>query len=166
VVVHPSPQANFSFNDSVQCFNEQELVAGNSSLVARDSIVENKWVLNSDTVFSMDLTNYAFSNPGNYPIQLIVSTLNNCRDTLVKDFVVHPSPQADFEFNDATQCFNTQLLDARNSSLVVGDSITENLWYLSQDTLKTKILLVINLTILELILLSWLFQLQMIVRIP
>jgi gliding motility-associated-like protein len=138
VIVHPSPKANFSFNDSVKCFNEQMLVARNSSLVDRDSIAESKWVLNSDTVISMDLENYAFSNQGSYPIQLIVSTLNNCRDTLVKDFVVHPSPQANFEFNDSTQCFNTQFLDARNSSLAVGDSIMENLWYLDQDTLKTE----------------------------
>jgi gliding motility-associated-like protein len=138
VVVNPSPQANFSFNDSVQCFNEQMLEAGNSSLVAHDSIAENKWILNSDSVFSKDLTNYVFSNPGIYPIQLVVSTKNNCRDTLVKDYVLYPSPKAGFVFNDSTQCFNEQFLATRNSSLVVGDSITENLWYLSQDTLFTE----------------------------
>jgi PKD repeat protein len=137
-IIHPSPKASFSFNDSVQCFNTQLLDIYNWSMVVGDSLKESKWVLGLDTVVSDEVDSYTFKNPGTLPIQLIVVTKNNCRDTLVKDYILHPSPQADFVFNDSTQCFNEQLLAARNSSLVVGDSIMENLWYLSQDTLKTE----------------------------
>jgi PKD repeat protein len=122
-------------------FNEQMLVAWNSSLVARDSIVENKWIVNSDTVLSEDLGNYAFDSSGVYQVQLIVTTANLCRDTMEKQMEILPSPKAaisindsaqcfnqnsfHFSLNDSVQCFNEQLLVARNSSLVVGDSITE-----------------------------------------
>jgi PKD repeat protein len=106
VVVHPSPKANFSFNDSAKCFNEQMLVAWNSSLVARDSIVENKWIVNSDTVLSEDLGNYAFDSSGVYQVQLIVTTANICRDTMEKQMEILPSPKAAISINDSAQCFN------------------------------------------------------------
>jgi PKD repeat protein len=135
VIVHPMPKAVFSFNDSVQCFNEQELVAGNLSLVARDLIIENKWILNSDTVLSKDLENYTFDKYGNYPIKLIVTTKNDCKDTFTSNFLLHPSPLAKFVLDDSVQCFNEQSLEARNSSLVVGDSITEYQWFLDNQFL-------------------------------
>ena len=135
VVVHPSPKAGFSFNDSAQCFNQQLLVARNSSLVASDSIIENRWILNNDTVISEDLTNYTFDKYGTYPIELIVTTSNNCRDTFASDFVLHPSPLANFTVNDSTQCFNSQSLVTSQLSMVVGDSITETKWILNNDTI-------------------------------
>jgi gliding motility-associated-like protein len=135
VIVHPSPKANFSFNDSVQCFNEQMLVADNLSLVARDSIVESKWIVNSDTVLSKDIVNYTFNKYGSYPIKLIVTTKNNCRDTSTSYFILHPSPIAKFTLDDSAHCFNTQSLVARSSSLVASDTITETKWILNSDTI-------------------------------
>jgi PKD repeat protein len=106
VVVHPSPKANFSFNDSAKCFNEQMLVARNSSFVSRDSIIENKWVLGNKAIVTKDLTNYAFDSSGVYQVQLIVTTANLCRDTMEKQMEILPSPKAGISINDSAQCFN------------------------------------------------------------
>jgi hypothetical protein len=41
-------------------------------------------------------SNYKFTQPGTYPIQLIVTTSNNCPDTLTKTFALFANPLADF----------------------------------------------------------------------
>jgi hypothetical protein len=138
MVVFPMPEADFNINDSVQCFNEQMLVARNSSFVSRDSIIENKWVLGNKAIVTKDLTNYAFDSSGVYQVQLIVTTANNCRDTIEKQIEILTSPVAGFSINDSSQCFNTQLFMVQNTSLITGDSIVENLWYIDNDTIRTK----------------------------
>jgi PKD repeat protein len=138
IMVYPSPNSVFTMSDSAQCFYGHSLSTTNNSYIDIGTITKTTWLMNGKTFKQNQISNYKFQNPGTYPISLISESGYGCSDTNTQTYQLNPEPKADFSVNDATQCFNTQILDARNSSLVVGDSITKNLWYLDQDTLNSK----------------------------
>jgi hypothetical protein len=92
VVVLPSPKAKFSLNDSVQCFNEQSLVARNSSLVVGDSITEYQWFLDNQFLGISGSPVLPVIQPGTSELTLIATTSNNCPDTATHSIIIHPSP--------------------------------------------------------------------------
>jgi hypothetical protein len=118
VVVLPSPKAVFSLNDSVQCFNEQLLLAQNSSLVVGDSITEYQWLLDSQFLTFSGSPVLPVINPGTSELSLIATTFNNCPDTATHSIIIHPSPNVHFSINDSTQCLKSNSFDFTNLSTI------------------------------------------------
>ena len=83
--LNPEPKADFSVNDATQCFNTQKLDISNWSLVIGDSIEENLWYLGQDTLKTEDINGYEFDDFGTYPVKLVVSTSNECKDSITKN---------------------------------------------------------------------------------
>lgn len=59
-----------------------------------------------------------FSQPGEYPVVLMVSDTNGCKDTARLRYTVHEQPVADFSALDA--CLNSQPIAFRNHSQFAG----------------------------------------------
>lgn len=60
---------------------------------------------------------HTFSNPGNYPVQLIVSDQDSCfADTAIFNIFVFPDPMSAFQFNAHTYCHRYDTVVLQNQS--------------------------------------------------
>ena len=91
---NPIPIANFNFTDV--CLNNPMNFI-DSSNVSSGSIASWSWDFGDGGPLStFPNPSWIYSNPGTYPVTLIVTTNNGCDDTIIKNVVVHPLPTAQF----------------------------------------------------------------------
>ena len=95
VIVNPSPIANFTINNGVQCFPGHQFVFTNTSNIFAGAMQYN-WGMGDATFNTTANVNYSYINAGNYTVKLLVDALGGCKDSISKDVVVHPVPSADF----------------------------------------------------------------------
>lgn len=103
VIVDPLPVANFDFTN--MCLY-QPVVFNDSSTVSSGSIVSFLWNFGDNSPF--DTTQnpvYTYGNAGTFPVTLVTTTNNGCKDTITKSTVVHPNPFT--QFSTANVCDGT-----------------------------------------------------------
>jgi len=97
--VHDLPVADFSFN--VVCEGENMLLTSLST--TEDATVVNGWqwdVADGTAIQYGETYVHLYGSAGTYPVQLIVQTNEGCRDTIVQDVWVNPTPVIDFSGNN------------------------------------------------------------------
>jgi gliding motility-associated-like protein len=99
--VYDKPTANFSFNDT--CFGGPNNFVDLSQ--ANDGLITNfDWNFGDLGTSIQQNPSYTYSAFGTFPVQLIVTTDNGCKDTLVQDVASYALPHADFTF--PSNCIN------------------------------------------------------------
>jgi len=88
--VYPMPVAAFSINDSIQCEHGNIFNFKNSS--TGSGILSYHWSFGDSSISTIQEPLHSYINYGNYTVQLITSTVNNCRDTFSKKITVKESP--------------------------------------------------------------------------
>ncbi len=127
--VYPQPKANFSINDSTQCFRDHEIVLNNLSQINSGSLTYS-WDFGDNQNSNQNNPSHNYQSFGNYTVELSVSSNFNCFDTLEKNVEIYPMPSANFEFNDSTQCINIQNFLIDNQSNIASGTLEQN-WLLS-----------------------------------
>ncbi|MBC8344005.1 MAG: PKD domain-containing protein, partial [Bacteroidetes bacterium] len=127
VIVYPSPQPDYSINDSQQCLNENEFTFNNLSSIN-----------SGNQAFSWDFGDATFSNFSNpvktylvedtFTVTLIVTSDLSCRDTIEKTVYVFPSPIAAYSINDSQQCLNENLFNFTNATTITSGNLMYQ-WY-------------------------------------
>lgn len=101
VVIHPTLYANF-LHDTV-CLSSATTFT-NTTVGHTSSLV---WIFgDGDSSRFIPDTTHVYSAPGVYPVTLIVSSSNICKDTIVKNIVVNDLPDASFTVNNQCQFLN------------------------------------------------------------
>jgi len=97
IQIYALPVADFEFTGT--CENNQRIVSFTDNSVSSDPI--NSWFYDFGGQGTINLADYdfEFNNPGNYTVLHIVSTVNNCSDTIKKQLLVTPLPEAGFTYN-------------------------------------------------------------------
>lgn len=114
VTIHEVPNA--SFTTSSVCLNVQSEF-NNQSSISVGSIVSNLWNF-GDNNTSTDLNpSNLYGNDGNYNVQLIVTSNNNCKDTSVTVHTVLPIPITNAGIDTTLNCLiDSVILDGSLSS--------------------------------------------------
>lgn len=98
VTVYPKPEADFSWLDA--CLNDDNTFIDQSTITGS---VINGWDWdfgdNSGTATIQNPT-YEFSSSGQFAVELIATTADGCKDTIVQTAEVFDLPVADFSFTD------------------------------------------------------------------
>ncbi|MBN2638287.1 MAG: PKD domain-containing protein [Bacteroidales bacterium] len=98
VSVNQSPVANFGYGPS--CKN-QAVYFIDSTWTYNSSLSQWEWSFNDPSSVNKHSTaqnsEHSFSAAGSYPVQLVVTDNNNCRDTVTKNVEVHDPPIASFK---------------------------------------------------------------------
>lgn len=94
VRVHTPPTADFEVN-AVQ-LGSQTVFTDVSTATVGTSLSTWFWQLGDGTTSSVRSPVHTYAAPGSYPVVLIVTDQNGCRDTTIRIAVVNPLPQADF----------------------------------------------------------------------
>lgn len=121
---NPIPISNFNFSDV--CLN-QPMPFIDSSTVSSGSIASWSWDFGDGGPLStFPNPSWIYSSPGTYSVTLIVTTNNGCDDTITKNVVVHPPPNAEFSASNVCNGNVTQFSDL--SSISAPDMIQSYVW--------------------------------------
>lgn len=115
VTVNPNPVASFSTNDVCR-----DVITSftNSSFISDGSNLTYAWDLGDGTTFGGALLGHIYSTEGAYTVTLVVSSPNNCYDTLTQTTNVFPLPIA--SFTNTYACVNDPALLDDNSFVPSG----------------------------------------------
>lgn len=97
--VHNVPVADFSFN--VACMGENTLFTSLSTVEGGTVVNGWQWDMadGSDIQYGETYV-HQYANAGTYPVELIIQTNEGCRDTIVQNVWVNPTPVIDFSGNN------------------------------------------------------------------
>jgi gliding motility-associated-like protein len=115
MIVYPMPQADFTINDSVQCFNEHHLSLTNQSAIPYGSL-SYYWTLGDGNSSTTINPTHTYATDDSFVIKLWANSNYGCVDSAEKNVYIHPSPSANFNINDSAQCFNENLFHYTNTS--------------------------------------------------
>lgn len=156
IFVVPAPATRFAINDSGQCLLANRFDFSNTSSIEVGALT-SAWDFGDGNNSPLKDPSHVYGNHGDYRVQLISTSIYNCKDTSSVLALVHPEPTASFTVNDASQCFTNHLFELDNGSTIdsteifyewsFGDGNSSNLQspthsYSSYGTYTTK--LVVN----------------------
>ena len=111
------PKSNFTINDSTQCENSNDFQFSDNSSIVSGSY-RNQWWFGdntTDTGYSIDHT---YGNYGVFAVKLKSQSNNGCIDSIIKLVSVFENSQADFTINNSAQCFNSNIFNFSNTSVL------------------------------------------------
>jgi gliding motility-associated-like protein len=105
VQVFPLPVANFTFN--TVCLNATTSFTDNST-----SAVAWEWNFGDATPFSnLQGPTHVYTTAGTFNVQLVVTNVDGCTDTIVQTVTVNPNPTADYLATTACHTYPTFFTD-------------------------------------------------------
>lgn len=119
ITIHPNPIASFNVSNVCRDFAAQ---FNNTSQGA--SVYD--WDFGNTVTSNVFAPVYQYPAPGNYIVQLIVTTGFGCADTTSQPLTIYPEPVADFNFTNVCHGTATSFNDA--SSIGGGGSIQNWNW--------------------------------------
>ena len=96
LTVHAQPKAQFTIDDSLECFRDHEIVAINKSTLAQGAVQSRTWTTESTDYLNIDTLNQVYSSADDYTIQLTIESDQGCFDSLTKAVTIYPMPVAQF----------------------------------------------------------------------
>lgn len=111
VEVYPLPTADFAFN--TVCLNAATQFTDNSI-----SAIAWEWNFGDGSAISnVQSPDHSYLVDGNYNVQLVVTNVEGCTDTMIQNVVVNPNPTAGFAATTACHTYPTTFTDNSNGAL-------------------------------------------------
>lgn len=125
VVIHSKPNPNFTVNDTDQCVNDNLYQFTNTSAINKGTITYD-WDFGNGDTSTQENPNLIYLIDTTYTVRLVATSDFNCIDSIKKQMLVFPKPQAAFAVNDTDQCINTNSFDFTNNSTIKYGTLTHN----------------------------------------
>ena len=124
LTVYADPVADFSINQAGQCINDQLFDFNNNSSVAfGGGALSQIWKSDDSVISTVQNITATFKEVKTYSIKLVSISSLGCKDSVTKNVVVYPKPQADFAINNAQQCLQNNRFDYTNNSKISSGSL-------------------------------------------
>ncbi len=124
ITVFHSPVGNFSFTNV--CLNLPTSFYDSSSVV-NSTVTGWSWNFgDSSPLGTVQNANHIYSDPGTYPVSLIVTTNNGCEDIILKSIIVHPLP--DVQFSATNVCVGMPVQFTDLSTILPSDTLQSWTW--------------------------------------
>ncbi len=109
-ILYPKPNPDFAINDTDQCLKTQNFIFTNNSTIDSGTYT-NRWQF-SDGVVYIDSVNVTrtFNAPISHTVSLVLTSNQNCKDSLSKGIIVYPHPNPDFTGLKLVYCSDDPLL--------------------------------------------------------
>lgn len=123
VIINPSPKAGFNINKNPQCFNKNHFVFLNTSSVSSGKMT---YLWDFGDIYKSTDTNssHIYLTAGTFNVKLVVTSDMGCQDSVVKQTTVYPSPKADFDINNPSQCLFLNSFKFTNKSTISGGTLS------------------------------------------
>jgi gliding motility-associated-like protein len=137
--VFPSPEPDFSINDSQQCFNNNQFIFTNASSINSGTVQSFNWSFGDNQTSNLSNTNHSYSTTDTiFQVMFIVGSDLQCADTVFRNVYIRPMPKADFVIWDSSQCFENNAFGFQNASTISSGSLTYN-WNFDDGSYSTAI---------------------------
>ncbi|MFI5222132.1 MAG: PKD domain-containing protein, partial [Bacteroidia bacterium] len=133
ITVNPKPNVGFTQNIFAQCLSGNNFMLTDTSTISSGTI-SRAWDFGDMTNSTISNPNKNYLNAGNYPIKLLVTSNNNCKDSISKIVTVYSQPKAGFSQNSLIQCLigNSFFFDDTSGTSV------NRIWNLGDFTTNTN----------------------------
>jgi len=133
--IAPQSTMNLVSGQDTQCFkNHSFLLVNNSSIPA--GAVKYQWLYSNGDIDTLpNPGNKTFTAPGKYQLTLLAISDKQCRDSIIKNLTIYPSPELDFEVNDVCGSDSARFF---NPSKVSTGRIINWEWDLGDGTTSTQ----------------------------
>jgi gliding motility-associated-like protein len=127
IQVFPKPSANYTASDV--CENKPPMYFIDLSSVNNGNITNWEWNFGDGNSSTFQIPSNNYNVAGNYDVELIVTTNNNCKDTIIQPVTIHPKPTADFIIDNTEGC-SPVCVNFSDNSTHNATNITEWQWNL------------------------------------
>ncbi|MFI5221610.1 MAG: PKD domain-containing protein, partial [Bacteroidia bacterium] len=104
VTVNPKPNVGFSQNNFAQCLTGNNFILNDTSTISSGTI-NRTWNFGDGATSTSSIAIKAYLTSGIYIVNLVITSNNNCKDSVSKTFTVLAQPKAGFTMNNPIQCF-------------------------------------------------------------
>ncbi|MFY8127591.1 MAG: PKD domain-containing protein, partial [Chitinophagaceae bacterium] len=101
VTVSDKPTPAFIINNPAQCLTGNNFVFTDNST---GIIASYAWSFGDGGSSSLQNPSYTYSSLGTFPVKLVVTTTNGCKDSITQNIQVVTKPTASFVINNNNQC--------------------------------------------------------------
>ena len=136
-IVYPQAHADFSIDDSIQCFSDHLFTMTNLSQVNSGSM-SYIWDFGDGNSLVTQNASHTYVTHGTYSITLEAQTPNLCADTLQKLIRIDPNPEALIGLADSQDCFRDHLFTFIDSSSIASGS-TSREWSFGDGATDTSL---------------------------
>ncbi|MES2134131.1 MAG: PKD domain-containing protein [Bacteroidota bacterium] len=130
--VYPLPNVAFNFNNV--CSSDSAAMINLSSVTAGS--ISYNWDFGNSTGSTAISPKVKYAAAGTYPIKLIVTTNNACKDSLTKPITIFDAPVTSFNFTNPCDGHPVQF---NNTSSVTSGVIANNNWNFGDNTNSTLV---------------------------
>jgi gliding motility-associated-like protein len=129
MVVHPSPNAWFTMNDSAQCFDKNKYEFKNRTTISSGTLSYH-WDFGDGTATVYKNPVHTYTTADTFLVTLVATSSLNCKDTIQKNALVHvhPTPISAFSIADSFQCFDNNHFEFSNNSYLSSGTMSY-IWY-------------------------------------
>ena len=100
VQVYKMPDTSVIINSNIQCLKKNLF-----TFSAKSGATNYSWDFGDGKTDTGKTVNHSYSSAGNYIVKLFQTSNFGCSDTVIKNIVVNPSPDATFSASDTFLCF-------------------------------------------------------------
>jgi len=124
LTVYPLPTP--SFTQTPICFNETSTFTDNSFANAQAPLSSWAWHFGDANTSTAQNPSHIYATHGSFNVTLTVQDTLGCTDSIQQTVIVHPKPNADFNFE--SQCSGVPIVFSNTSSVDMGNTITTWSW--------------------------------------
>lgn len=139
VTVYEVPQASAVIDDEVCLDNTLQFTSTSGML--NGTIASHFWEMGDGETYQQITGSHPYNNDGVYNVSLVVESVDGCRDSLVKQIVVHPLPQTGLALGSIEKCPGETVVLTANNGLTSyawtgpnGLTHTDAIWTLEKVT--------------------------------
>ena len=127
VYVNEHPVSSFQIvTDTSQCLSTNLYTFTNSTTIGSGTFT-NLWRFGDNTSSTSSSPVKSYTSTGSYTIKLINTSNHGCKDSVMRNVIVHPNPVTSFGINDSSQCTNTNSYVFTNNSSIASGTFS-SLW--------------------------------------
>lgn len=133
--IAPQTAMDLISGQDTQCFKDHSFPLTNNSSIPAGTVKYQWKYSNGDLDTIPNPGAKTFNSPGKYQLTLLAISDKQCRDSVIKNFTIYPSPELDFEVNDV--CGSDSARFFNPSKVSTGRIITWD-WDLGDGTTSTE----------------------------
>ncbi len=136
LTVYAQPNAQFSIDDSLECYRDHEIVAINNSTLGQGAVQTRTWSTAGVNFVNIDTLRQTYASANDYTIQLKIESDQGCFDSLAKAVSIHAMPVAQILVDTTEKCEDNHLFNFVNMSTISNGTFNHR-WAFGDDSTST-----------------------------
>jgi gliding motility-associated-like protein len=136
LTVFAQPNAQFSIDDSLECYRDHEIVAINNSTLGQGAVQTRTWSTAGVDFLNIDTLRQTYASANDYTIQLKIESDKGCFDSLTKAVSIHTMPVAQISVDTTEKCEENHLFNFVNTSAISNGTFNHR-WAFGDDSTST-----------------------------